>query len=85
MSISTSLGAYVGYGGQLTIIRGGDDIANFVTVNSPSLWKFGEEIRLKQAFNDTIYNVTENGIEPHEVIGLEKWHWAEEDAFFTAG
>lgn len=85
LSISTNLGAYAGYGGHLTIIRGGDDMANFVTVNSPSLWKFGEEIRLKQAFNDTIYNVTENGIEPHEVIGLGKWHWAEEDAFSTAG
>ena len=60
-------------------------MANYCTVNSPSLWKSGKDIRLKQAFNDTIYNVTEKGLKPFEVIGLGKWHWEEKDAFQTAG
>ena len=84
LSISTRLGAYIGYGGHLTTIDG-DDMANYCTVNSPSLWKSGKDIRLKQAFNDTIYNVTEKGLKPFEVIGLGKWHWEEKDAFQTAG
>lgn len=84
LSISTRLGAYVGYGGHLTTIQG-NDMANFQAINSPSLWKFEKDIRLKQPFNDTIYNVTEKGIEPFEVIGLGKWHWKEEDAFLTTG
>lgn len=84
LSISTRLGAYVGYGGHLTTIIG-DDIANFYAVNSPSIWKFGKDIRLKQAFNDTIYNVTEKGIKPFDVIELGKWHWEEKDAFQIDG
>lgn len=84
LSISTRLGAYIGYGGHLTTIDG-DDMANYCTVNSPSLWKSGKDIRLKQAFNDTIYNVTEKGLKPFDVIGLGKWHWEEKDAFQTVG
>ena len=85
LSISTRLGAYVSYGGHLTTIWSNDDKACFSVVGSPSLWKHDGHIRLKQAFNDTIYNVTENGLEPHEVIGLGKWQWKEADAFQTNG
>lgn len=81
LSISTRLGAYVAYGGHLTTIKDSDDKANFYSVNSPSLWKYNDNIRLKQAFNDTIYTVTEKGLEPYEVIGLGQWHWDEKDAF----
>lgn len=85
LSISTRLGAYVAYGGHLMTIKDGEEKANFYAVNSPSLWKHEGEIHLKQAFNDTIYTVTEEGLESYKILELGKWHWKEEDAFQTAG
>ena len=83
LSISTRLGAYVAYGGHLMTIKEGEEKANFCSVNSPSLWKYDGNIRMKQPFNDTIYTVTESGLVPHDILGLGKWHWKEEDAFLT--
>ena len=85
LSISTRIGAYVAFGGHLTTIKDGDEKANFYAVGSPSLWKYDGNIRLKQAFNDTIYTITESGLVPHDILGLGKWHWKEDDAFLTEG
>lgn len=85
LSISTRLGAYIAYGGHLTTIKEGDEKANYYVAGSPSLWKHDGKIHLKQAFNDTIYTVTEEGLESYEVLGLGKWRWEEEDAFQTTG
>lgn len=85
ISISTGLGTYVAYGGHLTTIRSNDDEACFCVVGSPSLWKHDGHIRLKHAFNDTIYTVTEKGLKPQEIIGLGKWQWKETDTFQTKG
>ncbi len=85
LSISTRLGAYIAYGGHLTTIKEGDEKANFYAAGSPSLWKHDGKIHLKQAFNDTIYTVTEEGLESYEVLGLGKWRWEKEDAFQTTG
>ena len=85
LSINTRLGTYVGYGGHLITLRDGEDKAHFYATGSPSLWKYDGEVRLKQAFNDTIYTVTEDGLKPHEILGLGKWRWKEEDVFRTDG
>ena len=85
LSISTRLGAYIAYGGHLTTIKEGDEKANFYAAGSPSLWKHDGKIHLKQAFNDTIYTITEEGLEPYEVLDLGKWRWEEEEAFQTTG
>lgn len=84
-SVSTLLGGYVSYGGDLTMATIVGDRRSYVAVNSPSLWKTDDIIKVKQAFNDTIYTVSEKGLTPYKVFELGKWHWNEERQFETSG
>lgn len=40
----------------------------YTAINSPSLWKSKDAIRVKQAFNDTIYTISEQGLTPYLVL-----------------
>lgn len=85
LSVSCLLGSSVAYGGDLSIAEFAGERKYYTAINSPSLWKFSDTIRLKQAFNDTIYNVSENGLTPHLTIGLGKWHWSEQQPLDVEG
>ncbi|WP_321331666.1 6-bladed beta-propeller [uncultured Bacteroides sp.] len=84
-SVSTILGGYVPYGGDLTMATIAGDRKSYVAVNSPSLWIIGDTIKVKQAFNDTIYTVSEKGLTPYKVFELGKWHWDEERQLEVSG
>lgn len=84
-SISTLQGGYVPFGGDLTMADIAGDKKFYTAINSPSLWEFDNTVKLKQAFNDTIYTVTENGITPYKVFDLGKWHWDEENLLNVDG
>ena len=48
---------------------------------APSLWKSKDAIRVKQAFNDTIYTISEQGLTPYLVLnwvsgtGMSSSNW----------
>ena len=48
-------GGNVAYGGDLAMAEFVGDRKYYTAINSPSLWKSKDAIRVKQAFNDTIY------------------------------
>lgn len=85
LSVSCLLGSSVAYGGDLSIAEFAGERKYYTAINSPSLWKFSDMIRLKQAFNDTIYNVSENGLTPHLILELGKWHWSERQQLDVEG
>lgn len=67
------------YGGDAVIATITGNKKSISVVNSPSLWKSGDKIRLKQAFNDTIYTVSKKGITPYKIFELGKWHWNQDE------
>lgn len=78
-SVSELLGDYASYGGDLTMASFTNGGKYYTAINSPSLWRFGDDIRLKQAFNDTIYTLSDNGIGPYLIFELGDWHWRYQD------
>lgn len=85
LSVSNLLGSYVDYGGDLAIAEFVGDRKYYTAINSPSLWKSTDEIRLKQAFNDTIYAISEKGLTPYLTFELGEWHWNEQQQFDIEG
>lgn len=75
------LGNYVAYGGHLYILKFTDDRKGVSVTGNPSLWKHDGEIKIKQAYNDTIYTLSTSGITPHQTLSLGKWHCDEADRF----
>lgn len=71
------LGNYVASGGHLYILKFTDDRKGISVIGNPSLWKHDGEIKIKQAYNDTIYTLSTNGITPSRTLSLGKWHCAE--------
>lgn len=57
----------------------------YTAINSPSLWKSKDAIRVKQAFNDTIYTISEQGLTPYLVFELGEWHWNEQQQLDVEG
>ena len=57
----------------------------YTAINSPSLWKSKDAIRVKQAFNDTIYTISEQGLTPYLVFELGEWHWSEQQQLDVEG
>ena len=55
LSVSNLLGGNVAYGGDLAMAEFVGDRKYYTAINRPSLWKSKDAIRVKQAFNDTIY------------------------------
>lgn len=78
LSVSNLLGGYVAYGGDLAIAEFTGERKYYTAINSPSLWKSTDAIRLKQAFNDTIYTISEKGLTPYLVFELGGWRWNEQ-------
>ena len=48
---------------------------------SPSLWKWNNKIRLKEAFVDTIYTIKESSLQPIMTLNLGKYHWPYKQRF----
>lgn len=48
--------------------------SSFIGYDFP-LWKSNGQVRLNEAFCDTIYTVKRDGLEPYIVFQLGKWHW----------
>lgn len=44
----------------------------------PFLWKLDGKLRFKESFNDTVYTVKRNVLEPSVVFSTGKWHWGAE-------
>lgn len=40
---------------------------------------------MKQAFNDTIYTISEQGLTPYLVFELGEWHWSEQQQLDVEG
>lgn len=85
LSVSLLLGNYVGFGGDLYMETYSGDRKLYTAVNSPSLWKSGQEIRVKQVFNDTIYTVRQNQLHPYRIFDLGDWHWEYAERLQVAG
>lgn len=84
-SISNLLGNYVSYGGNLTMASFTDDRKFYTSIDSPSLWKNGDKICLKQAFNDTIYTLCDDRIYPYLIFELGDWKWNYKDRLEVPG
>ena len=85
VSLSNLQGGYVAHGGDLQMVELTGGRKYYTAINSPSLWSQGSLVRLKQAFNDTIYTVFASGLVPYKVVNLGKWHWPETEAFQVNG
>ena len=84
-SIPNLLGNYVSYGGNLTMASFTDDRKFYTSIDSPSLWKNGDKICLKQAFNDTIYTLCDDRIYPYLIFELGDWKWNYKDRLEVPG
>ena len=85
LSVSNLLGGNVAYGGDLAMAEFVGDRKYYTAINSPSLWKSKDAIRVKQAFNDTIYTISEQGLTPYLVFELGEWHWNEQQQLDVEG
>ena len=85
VSLSNLLGGYVAHGGDLQMVELAGGRKYYTAINSPSLWRQGGSVRLKQAFNDTLYTVSDGGWMPYKVVNLGKWHWPENESFRVDG
>ena len=85
LSVSNLLGGNVAYGGDLAMAEFVGDRKYYTAINSPSLWKSKDAIRVKQAFNDTIYTISEQGLTPYLVFELGEWHWSEQQQLDVEG
>ena len=57
----------------------------YTAINSPSLWRFENDIRLKQTFNDTIYTLSDSKIKPYLIFELGDWAWQYQDRLEEGG
>lgn len=75
MSVLNLLGGNVAYGGDLAMARNllvtGNIIRQSIALRYGNL---RDAIRVKQAFNDTIYTISEQGLTPYLVFELGEWH-----------
>lgn len=76
---------YITFGGTTALFSLTQNRKMNQTVGSPSIWKSDNNIRYKEAFNDTIYNVTKTGITPYLILDLGKWHWDQAKQFEVEG
>lgn len=60
----------------LTVFKDGSQSA--AVSGHPFLWKNDGKVRFKESFNDTVYTVNRNGLEPHIAFHTGKWHWGAE-------
>lgn len=65
----------------LMVINTFDDKSIFSFPGIPALWKNNNDIRFKQFFSDTVYNVKGSILEPTIVFNTGKWHWPVEERF----
>ena len=84
-SISELLGDYASYGGDLTMASFANGGKFYTAINSPSLWRFENDIRLKQTFNDTIYTLSDSKIKPYLIFELGDWDWQYQDRLEEGG
>ena len=85
VSLSNLLGGYVAHGGDLQMVELTGGRKYYTAINSPSLWRQGGAIRLKQAFNDTIYTVSADRLVPYKRVNLGKWHWQDDASYQVDG
>lgn len=76
---------YITFGGTSAMFSLTQNRKMNQTIGSPSIWKSDNTIRYKEAFNDTIYNVTQTGITPYLILDLGKWHWDQAKQFEVDG
>lgn len=60
----------------LTIFKDGSQSA--AISGHPFLWKIDGKIQFKESFNDTVYTVKRDMLEPSVVFSTGKWHWGAE-------
>lgn len=60
----------------LTVFKDGNQSA--AISGHPFLWKLNGEVRFKESFNDTVYTVKRDALEPSVVFSTGKWHWGAE-------
>lgn len=80
-NISIDGGAYTTDGGSTLKIVLKDDKQIHITPNTPSLWRWNNEVRLKEAFVDTIYTVEGSTLKPLMALNLGEYHWPYEQRF----
>lgn len=68
------LGTYTKFGGHFRRI-GYDKRSFYFIKDTPMLWTFDGYTRFKEDFVNTIYNVTNEGLQPYLTFDLGKWDW----------
>lgn len=67
------------------ICRLKDDKVVFDYTKEPCLWVFENQIYFKENFNDTIYRVSGQSLEPRYIFDLGNRHWPYEDRYHPDG
>ena len=62
-----------------------NDKVVFDYTKEPCLWAFGDQVYFKENFNDTIYCVSDQSLEPRYVFDLGIWHWPYEKRYNPEG
>lgn len=57
----------------------------FDYTKEPCLWAFGGQVYLKENFNDTLYCVSDQSLEPRYVFDLGDRHWPYEERYHPEG
>lgn len=62
-----------------------NDKVVFDYTKEPCLWAFGDQVYLKENFNDTLYCVSDQSLEPRYVFDLGDRHWPYEERYHPEG
>ena len=62
-----------------------NDKVVFDYTKEPCLWAFGDQVYLKETFNDTLYCVSDQSLEPRYVFDLGDRHWPYEERYHPEG
>ena len=62
-----------------------NDKVVFDYAKEPCLWAFDDQIYLKENFNDTLYCVSDQSLEPRYVFDLGSRHWSYEERYHPEG
>lgn len=57
------------------------ETGNILITGNTRLWRQGQDLFFKEAYNDTIYQVKETSLVPSGIIDLGKYHWEYSDRF----
>ncbi len=67
------------------IINYKNDNKQIIAPNTAVLWRNNGHTYFKEIFTDTIYTITDQGLNPALIFNTGKWHWPEKERMHTDG